>query len=154
MRDVNKLVPIRVHGGLGAETVNEKMEPKLGPISYMGRVQVWVENDLKNKNFTAYNKEGKIDTVHSEILKKLEDKNSDYYKFFRIELEEKMNKAKKNSQTTVNLNIPFFDYPTNKEEINTTGIKGSKYEKSSTPNSTEVKIMINHGKENLKRGVY
>ena len=98
--------------------------------------------------------------------------------FFRIELEEKMNKAKKNSQTTVNLNIPFFDYPTNKEEINTTGIKGrkyeksstpnstdkeeinttgikgSKYEKSSTPNSTEVKIMINHGKENLKRGVY
>lgn len=34
------------------------------------------------------------------------------------------------------------------------GIKGSKYEKSSTPNSTEVKIMINHGKENLKRGVY
>ncbi|ERK67918.1 hypothetical protein HMPREF1984_00886, partial [Leptotrichia sp. oral taxon 215 str. W9775] len=31
---------------------------------------------------------------------------------------------------------------------------GSKYEKSSTPNSTEVKIMINHGKENLKRGVY
>ena len=111
-------------------------------------------NDLKNKNFTAYNKEGKIDTVHSEILKKLEDKNSDYYKFFRIELEEKMNKAKKNSQTTVNLNIPFFDYPTNKEEINTTGIKGSKYEKSSTPNSTEVKIMINHGKENLKRGVY
>ena len=111
-------------------------------------------NNLKNKNFTAYNKEGKIDTVHSEILKKLEDKNSDYYKFFRIELEEKMNKAKKNSQTTVNLNIPFFDYPTNKEEINTTGIKGSKYEKSSTPNSTEVKIMINHGKENLKRGVY
>lgn len=74
--------------------------------------------------------------------------------FFRIELEEKMNKAKKNSQTTVNLNIPFFDYPTNKEEINTTGIKGSKYEKSSTPNSTEVKIMINHGKEDLKRGVY
>ena len=111
-------------------------------------------NNLKNKNFTAYNKEGKIDTVHSEILKKLEDKNSDYYKFFRIELEEKMNKAKKNSQTTVNLNIPFFDYPTNKEEINTTGIKGSKYEKSSTPNSTEVKTMINHGKENLKRGVY
>ena len=111
-------------------------------------------NNLKNKNFTAYNKEGKIDTVHSEILKKLEDKNSDYYKFFRIELEEKMNKAKKNSQTTVNLNIPFFDYPTNKEEIDTTGIKGSKYEKSSTPNSTEVKTMINHGKENLKRGVY
>ena len=56
--------------------------------------------------------------------------------------------------SNVNLNIPFFDYPTNKEEINTTGIKGSKYEKSSTPNSTEVKIMINHGKENLKRGVY
>ena len=27
-------------------------------------------------------------------------------------------------------------------------------EKSSTPNSTEVKTMINHGKENLKRGVY
>ena len=54
----------------------------------------------------------------------------------------------------MNLNIPFFDYPTNKEEINTPGIKGSKYEKSSTPNSTEVKTMINHGKENLKRGVY
>ena len=44
----------------------------------------------------------------------------------------------------------IFDYPTNKEEINTRGIKGSKYEKSSTPNSTEV----NHGKEDLKRGVY
>ena len=35
-------------------------------------------NNLKNKNFTAYNKEGKIATVHSEILKKLEDKNSVY----------------------------------------------------------------------------
>lgn len=29
-----------------------------------------------------------------------------------------------------------------------------KYEKSSTPNATEVKIMIDHGKEDLQRGVY
>ena len=162
------------HGSHNQEGINEVLTPHYqiyrdgNGIHFSGEIKFEVPiladslddfynkiiNGLKNKNFTANNKEGKIDTVHSEILKKLEDKNSDYYKFFRIELEEKMNKAKKNSQTTVNLNIPFFDYPTNKEEINTTGIKGSKYEKSSTPNSTEVKTMINHGKENLKRGVY
>lgn len=42
-----------------------------------------------------------------------------------------------------------------REEMNRAGAQEiHMYEKSSTPNSTEVKIMINHGKENLKRGVY
>lgn len=58
-KDVNRLVLVQIHGGSGTvnvkiesesvqnqfsdfetETVNEKMEPQLDPVSYMGRARV------------------------------------------------------------------------------------------------------------------
>lgn len=51
IRDVNGLIPIRVHGGLRTriEIVNEKMELKL--VSFMGPVWVQIKNDMKKLNF-------------------------------------------------------------------------------------------------------
>ena len=47
-----------------------------------------------------------------------------------------------------------IDYPKMEKLLKNKSKRICGNEKSSTPNSTEVKIMINHGKENLKRGVY
>ncbi len=43
-----------------------------------------------------------------EIIDELENKNSDYYKYFHLEIEEKLKKAKINGSSNFNLNIPFY----------------------------------------------
>lgn len=53
----------------------------------------------------------------------LNDKNSDIYKFFMMNAEQKLAEARKNSNLTIDLNYPVISH-INQEEINTTKVEG------------------------------
>ena len=56
-------------------------------------------------------------TADKEIIDMLKNKNSDYYRYFQLEIKEKLEQAKNNKKTTIELNLPFYkNYGINMEE--------------------------------------
>lgn len=79
-----------------------------------------LKNQLENNNLThivnnGFNSESR--TADKEIIDMLKNKNSDYYRYFQLEIKEKLEQAKNNKKTTIELNLPFYkNYGINMEE--------------------------------------
>ena len=79
-----------------------------------------LKNQLENNNLTHIVDNGfnsKSRTADKEIIDMLKNKNSDYYRYFQLEIKEKLEQAKNNKKTTIELNLPFYkNYGINMEE--------------------------------------
>ena len=79
-----------------------------------------LKNQLENNNLThivdnGFNSMSR--TADKEIIDMLKNKNSDYYRYFQLEIKEKLEQAKNNKKTTIELNLPFYkNYGINMEE--------------------------------------